>query len=167
MRYALGRARTAPPAALVIAAALAAVSADVFRGGGSSKTPAIFLLGILAAMGLVRIATNWRILVAGMLLVVILVPSDGRYTLAGGLPIQLEPYRVVAGFMIIGWLIAMLVDPRVRARSTKLEGPVMLIILATVGSVFVNPGRVETVTTYVIKSMSLFACFMLLLYLMV
>jgi hypothetical protein len=115
----------------------------------------------------IRIARNWSILIAAMLTVVLLIPSDGRYNLGAGLPIQLEPYRIVAGMLIAGWIVALLVDPRVRIRATKMEGPIVLIIVATIGSDLLNPGRVGSTSTYVIKALWLLACFVLFLYLTV
>jgi hypothetical protein len=48
-----------------------------------------------------------------------------------------------------------------------MEGPVGLIVLATLGSEVVNPGRVAGTESYVIKAIWLFACFVLWLYLVV
>jgi hypothetical protein len=167
MRFAIARARELPLSAAAICAAAALLAADVLAGGNESKGPAIALLGILALLVAVRIATSWSRLICGIGLVVILIPSDGRYTLSGGLPFQLEPYRIFVGLLIIGWLIALLVDPRVRARRTKLDAPLMLILLATLGSEVVNAGRVGTTSTYVVKALWLFACFLLFVYLTV
>ncbi len=167
MRLAIARARELPLSAALIAAAIALLTADVVAGKGDSKVPAIALIAVLLVVGAVRIATRWSWLVSAMLLVVILIPSDGRYTLSGGLPFQLEPYRIAVGALIIGWIAAMLVDPRVRARATKLEGPLILLVIATLGSELVNPATVGRYSSYVVKAIWLFACFVIFLYLLV
>ena len=59
-----------------------------------------------------------------MLLVVLLIPSDGRYTLPYG-GVRLEPYRILVGLLLVGWVVSLLVDPRVRARATGFEGPMI------------------------------------------
>jgi hypothetical protein len=169
VRLAIARARELPLSAAALAATVALLAADVMAGGSGSESeaPAIALVAILVALVAVRVAASWSRLVCGMVLVVLLIPSDGRYTLAGGLPFQLEPYRIAVGLLIIGWIIALLVDPRVEARATKFEAPLMLIVLATVGSVLFNPTRVGGHTSYVVKAMWLFACFILFVYLTV
>jgi hypothetical protein len=167
MRPAIARARELPISAAALAAAVALVAAAVIAGGSVTKVPALVLVAALAVVVVVRIAASWPRLIYAILLVVILIPSDGRYTLSGGLPFQLEPYRIVIGFLIVGWIVALLVDPRVRARATKLEAPLILIVVATLGSVLVNPGRVGSVSTYVVKGLWLFAFFLAFLYLMV
>ena len=72
-------------------------------------------------------------IVTAMMLIALLVPSDGRYALPNRRR-TFEPYRVALGLLLIGWIIALLVDPRVRLRATGFEGPLMLIVCATVGS---------------------------------
>jgi hypothetical protein len=167
MREAIARARGVPPSAAVIVAAVAVLTGDVLRGGGRSKAVPLAVIGLLAAMAAVRVARSWPALVSGMLAVVILIPSDGRYTLGSGLPIQLEPYRLVVALLLVGWLIALLVDPRVHARATSMDRPVLLIVAATLGSELANPGRVGSTESYVVKAVWLFACFVLWLYLVV
>jgi polysaccharide biosynthesis protein PslJ len=111
----------------------------------------------------------WPSLV-GALIVVILVIPIRRYTLsvdAG--PFELEPYRVLVGFIVIGWIASLLVDRRVRLRSTGLEGPIALIWIAIVGSIFVN---LETISALgleqsVVKNLTFFASFFVVLYLIV
>ena len=112
-------------------------------------------------------ARRWSWMVGALIGVVILIPSDGRYALAAHLPIQMEPYRLVVALLITGWLVALLVDPRVRARTSGLEGPLTLITVAILGSEVVNPARVGSVSSYVIKAVWLFACLILSFYLIV
>ena len=46
-----------------------------------------------------------------------------RYGLPGNLPFDLEPYRLLVGLVIAAWFVlALLIDPRVRFRKAGLEG---------------------------------------------
>lgn len=167
MRFALDRARGLPPSVVVIAASVALLVADIARGGGDSKYVPLIVIGPIMAMAFVHLAKRWSWMVALTVVIVVVIPNDGRYTLSAHLPIQMEPYRVIVAMLIVGWLVALLVDPRVRARASVLDRPLALIILATLGSEFVNPGRVDTLSNYVIKAVWLFACLALLYYVIV
>ena len=159
--------RRVPPAVVVIAAAAAVLTGDVVRGGASNKYAPLAVIGVILGAVVIRLAKRWSWLVASMLVVIVLIPNDGRYILAAHLPIQIQPYRLVVGLIVVGWIIALLVDPRVRARATKLDAPIILIIVATLGSEIANPGRAGALSSYVIKSMWLFATLIFLFYLMV
>ena len=167
MRFALDRARGVPPSVVVIAASVALLVADIARGGGDSKYVPLIVIGPIMAMAFVHLAKRWSWMVALTVVIVVVIPNDGRYTLSAHLPIQMEPYRVIVAMLIVGWLVALLVDPRVRARASVLDRPLALIILATLGSEFVNPSRVDTLSNYVIKAVWLFACLALLYYVIV
>ena len=143
------------------------LAADVLAGGGQAKILAAAVIAFVVAFWLTRIAKSWPTLVSGMLLVALLIPSNGIYALPEALPFQLEPYRVVAGLLLVGWVIALAVDPRVRARATRFELPLLVIACATLGSEVANPGRVATYTSFVLKAIWLLACFILFCYLMV
>jgi len=149
-----------------IAGALGLITLGVAAGSPTiSLVPALLLLVALLGAVAVRIAASWPRLIIGIALVDLLIPSDGRYIVGGGLPFQLEPYRIVVGVLIIGWLAALLVDPEIRARRSRFEGPIWLILLAILGSELLNPGRVSHVQSNVIKSLWLFLSFVLLMYL--
>jgi len=167
VRVALGRARGFPPAATVVAASVALLAAYLARGHGNLKYAPLIVIGPILTIVFVSLAKRWSWMVALTVVVVIVIPNDGRYTLAAHLPIQMEPYRVIVGLVIVGWLVALLVDPRVRACATRLDRPIALIVIATLGSEFMNPGRMATVTSYVIKAIWLLACLVLLYYVIV
>jgi len=156
-----------PASVVAIGALLALLTADAIAGGGQAEAMAAALLAVVFAVWVVRLAKSWTVLISAMLLVALLIPSDGRYVVPGGLPFQLEPYRLVVGLLLVGWIISLLVDPRVRVRATGFEGPIILIICAAAGSEFANPGRVDTVSSFVVKALWLLACFMLFCYLVV
>lgn len=137
---------------------------------GQPKAAEIVAAAILAvALGwvFVRVAAHWTWLLYGLVAVDLLIPEDDRYVLKGSVGFQLEPYRGFLMLMLVGWLAALAVDPRVRARKTKFDGPLLLIAIATVGSDVFNPGRVDPMTSFVIKALALFTSLMLFLYVFV
>jgi polysaccharide biosynthesis protein PslJ len=157
-------ARRLPASAVAISGVLGLLVIDILSGGEGSL-PAAALIALVLAVALAAFLVHWPRVIAGLLLVVLLIPSDGRYILPGNLPFQLEPYRVVVGLLLAGWIGALLVDPRVRFRATKFEGPLILIAVATLGSEIANPSRVSGLSSSVIKAIWLFLCFVLALYL--
>ena len=71
----------------------------------------------------------------------------------------------MVGLLLIGWFISLLVDRRVRWRATGFEGPLLMIVAVTLGSDLANPGRVGSVSSFVVKELWLFGCFVLFVYL--
>jgi hypothetical protein len=131
----------------------------------------IFELSALAAVVVVgalahRTLLQWQVLVGFAILVIFLVPIK-RYTLTGNLPFELEPYRLVIILILSGWVTSLLIDPRVALRRSGFEGPMLLIGIATVGSVLVNPGRVTEVQSEVIKGLMYLGSFFLVYFLIV
>ncbi len=156
-----------PPSVAAVGAYLALLTADVLAGGAHVEAVALGLLVLLFAICAVRLARSWTVLIAAMVLVVLLIPNNGSYILPEALPFQLEPYRVAVGLLLVGWIISLLIDPRVRARASGFEGPLALIIAVTLGSDLANPGLVDSVSTNVVKALWLFGCFVLFYYLVV
>jgi O-antigen ligase len=161
------REQRVPPSVAVMGALLALLAGDILAGAGQAEVIAAALLAVVFATWLMRLAKNWTALVGGMLLVALLIPNDGSYTLPEALPFKLEPYRLVVGLLLIGWIISLLIDRQVRARATGFEGPLISIVLVTLASDLANPGRVAGLSSYVIKALWLFFCFVLFAYLVV
>ena len=155
-----------PKSAVILVAAVGLLVADVLVHG-QGKTPAALVLAIVVMLVAAHVASRWSWLVSGLVIVDLLIPSDGRYTLAGMSAFQLEPYRVFVALLLVGWFGSLLCDPRVRLRRTGFEGPLGLILLSIAGSLLVNPGRLSGVMSFVIKSVSLEASFLLVIYLVV
>jgi hypothetical protein len=63
----------------------------------------------------------------------------------------------------------MLVDPRVRLRATGLEAPLLMFVFAALGSILVNVGRINAlgVQEFVLKKLTFFISFFIVLYLVV
>jgi len=159
--------RRVPPSALAIGGTIGLVSIDIIVRRGGGKTAAEAMIAVLLGLAVGRLVRSWTAALGGLLLVVLLIPSDGRVVLPGGLPFQLEPYRFVVGFLVVGWIASLLVDPRVKMRKSGFEGPLLMIGLAVLGSELSNPGRVSSVSTHVIKYVWLFAFFLLAFYMVV
>ena len=73
-----------------------------------------------------------------IVLVILLIPMR-RYTLPSSLPFQLEPYRVIVGFVAAGWLTSLLIDRRLSVRRTGLELPVGCYVVVMTLSMGANP----------------------------
>jgi hypothetical protein len=106
---------------------------------------------------------SWRSLLLAVVAVVLFIPIR-RFAFPGALPIQLEPYRLLVGLVLIGWGASLLVDSRVRVRRTGLEGPLLLICLAVFGSIVANPAGVSAAATDVLKAVMFFVSFVLFYY---
>lgn len=162
----------APPPArsvapLIIVSAITALSfagilAAPMQAEKIAPLAAIAVLAVVAHKTLLR----WQSLLAILILVVLLIPIK-RYSLPGNLPFDLEPYRLLVGLMALGWLSSLLVDPRVRARATGFEAPVGLLLIALFGSVVANPSRVAAVDSEVVKGLTFFLSYIIILYVVV
>jgi hypothetical protein len=94
-----------------------------------------------------RVLLRWHSLVGGIVLLIMFIPIK-RYKLFSGLPFDLEPYRLAVGLVAAVWVAALLVDPRVRLRRSKLDPPLLLILAAIIGSILSNIPRIgQTVFT--------------------
>ncbi len=158
-----------PKSAVILIAAVGFLAADVLVGG-QAKTPAAVVLAIVVLLGAAHVAARWSWLVSGLVIIDLLIPSDGRYTLAGmgaSSSFQLEPYRVFVALLLVGWIASLLSDPRMKFRRTGFEGPLGLIVFAMVGSLLLNPSRVNSTMSFVIKSLWLEVSFLLIIYLIV
>jgi hypothetical protein len=124
-----------------------------------------FVTALLAAATLTYAPTlAWRSLLAFLVVVIVFIPIR-VYSVRAELPFALEPYRVVVAALFLGWLAALLIDPRVRLRRTGFEGPLALVVIAAFGSVLANLSRVDLLQANVVKSLTFFASFILLVYL--
>src|SRR6516225_5366180 len=104
-----------PPSSVVmILVALALLAVTVAVSVNHALIAGAGVLALVIAFWTPRLIASWPRCIAGLVLVVMLIPID-RYTVAGAsLPFQLEPYRLVLGLLVLGWIGALLVDSRVR-----------------------------------------------------
>jgi len=112
-----------------------------------------------------RYLLAWQTLLGYVLVVILFVPIR-RFVVNSGLPIQLEPYRILVAVVLLVWLAALLVDPKVRWRRTGAEGPLVLYLVAIAGSLALNLPRVvgQGLTPEVVKKLWLFASFLLIIF---
>jgi len=124
----------------------------------------VTLLAVVATTGYRRLL-RWEALLSALLLVILFIPIR-RYTLPGGLPFQLEPYRLLTVFVAGGWFASLLVDPRIRLRRTGFDLQLGLIALSMLLSDAINGGRIHDlgVQTEVVKKLTFFASFFAIAY---
>jgi hypothetical protein len=133
------------------------------------RTQANPVLGAMA-VGLVLVAFQRRLLawpvVLGYVLAVIMFVPIRRYTLAGNMPFELEPYRLLIAIVLFAWLLAVLVDPVTRWRRLHLEAPVICLLLAVLASIVLNLHTITAggLTGPVVKQLSFLASFLLVMY---
>jgi len=110
---------------------LAAVAA------AQSGFPVAFALGAFAIpLTLVAFQStllSWQTLLGAILVVILIIPIR-RYTVVGGGPVELEPYRVLIALVLGGWFLALAADPNVRWRATGYGAPIAVLWLGVFGS---------------------------------
>jgi O-antigen ligase len=166
VRVVAGAAQRGPvvPSAVVICG-LALLSLTVLSGVG---VMAVAVLVAAAGLGALtyRSFLQWRIFVATIILVILFVPIR-RYALPGHLPFNLEPYRILVALVLGGWLVSLLVDPKVRLAGSVFDRQIGLVVAAVLASDVLNPGRVNSVGSSVPKALSFFLSYVLVYYLIV
>jgi hypothetical protein len=140
--------------------------------GVVSSAPMVLVAPAAALMALLgaghRVLLRWQALLAGLLLVILFIPIR-RYEFPGNLPFQLEPYRLYVLLLGAAWFSSLLIDSRIRARASGLEGPFTVIGVAILGSIVVNSGRIHAdgLTTDVVKKTTFFVSFVVVFYVVV
>lgn len=140
---------------------IAAVAAST-RGVPPTLVLAVFVVPLVLVAGQ-RVLLAWETLL-GLILAVILFIPIRRYTIGGGLPIELEPYRVLIAIVLGCWLCAVAADPKVRWRSTGFAAPIVTILVAILGSLALNLPRVDAVSAFVVKQVTFFGSYLLVMY---
>jgi polysaccharide biosynthesis protein PslJ len=154
---------TREPAALLVVASLGILGMAVVAGTGVKLVgPIVVVIAIVAATH--RALFRWHSLVGLILAVVLFVPI-GRYALPGSLPFHLELYRVVVALVVATWLASLLVDERIRWRSTPLDRPLLSLLACILLSELTNPGRVNQYGSFVVKTLTFFLSFVFVYYL--
>ena len=149
----------------VVLGALALLTLTVLTGTRPLETAPVIALTIVFALAY-RTLLSWDSLLTLLVVVILFIPIQ-RYVLPGSLPFELEPYRLLVAFIVAGWTASLLVDPTVRLRRTGLELPIVLIMVAVLGSIVANGGRVAAREPEVVKGVTFFLSFVLLLFLIV
>lgn len=148
-------------------ASLILLALAIVLAGAVALPPSAALLAAAALVGFAhRRLLRWDVLVGALIAVILFVPVR-RFVIPSGLPFQLEPYRILISFVVIGWGLSLLGDSRVRLRRTGFEAPLFLIVVATFASVAVNGDRVIENSALVAKSLTFFASYLLFFFLVV
>jgi polysaccharide biosynthesis protein PslJ len=146
---------------IVIGLAILAALAASARGISLAMVLAVFVLPLVLVAGQ-RILLAWQTLL-GLILAVILFIPIRRYTVGGGLPIELEPYRILIAIVLACWLLALAADPGVRLVPTGFAKPMLLLAVAIVGSLAFNLTRANEASAFVVKQVSFFASYLLVM----
>ena len=158
-----------PPRAVAISVVLALLAASITVGQVKvAELLAAAVLGYVFARAFKELLSHWSWLIYGLAAINLLIPEDDRYTLhgTGGAGFELEPYRVILTVMILAWIAALMIDPEVRFRKTKFDGPLALIFVAIAGSEIFNAARVSSLSSFVTKALFLVLCLLALLYIL-
>jgi polysaccharide biosynthesis protein PslJ len=150
---------------IVLGVGIALVLAAAVTSGGSNMLLGAFVLG-LAVVAYQRVLLAWPTLLALILVVILFIPIR-RYTVGGSLPIELEPYRIVIALVLMCWFCALAADPNVRWRRTGLEGPIAALLLVILLSLAANIGRVNAASEIVVKQVSFFVSYFVVVYFVV
>lgn len=166
MKLVLGEGRREPVvASVIVLAALTLVAATVLAGAAVQvSVPVLGFVVLLAVTHKWLLA--WRSLLGLTVLTILFIPIK-RYTLPGGLPFNLELYRVLVAFIVIAWLTALLVDPRVRLRASGLETPLLGFLAIVMLSLLANSSRVNALGDDVVKTVTFFLSYVLVFYFVV
>jgi hypothetical protein len=168
MRVILGEGRGAPAlASAILLIGLGALVLTVFSGLPLLGIAVATIAGAVFAISH-RWLLRWQTLVGTLILVILFIPIR-NYVLPGGLPFQLEPYRILVALFVAFWLTSLLIDQRVRLRRSGLEGPLFLIVFSALISDVLNSTRITSqfLGSNVIKSLTFFVGFILVFYLVV
>jgi polysaccharide biosynthesis protein PslJ len=166
MRVVQGEDRRGPIASSVVVLGALAVLAFTTIGHQSVATVApITAVVVVAAVAYKKILA-WQTLIGLILVSIVFIPIR-RYELPASLPFHLEPYRLLVAFVAVGWLTSLLIDPRVRLRTSGLEAPLGLYVMTILISLLANSHRVGTVSGEVYKRLAFFASFFILMYLII
>ena len=151
----------------IVVGALAVLALTVVTDTGARYAVPLVALVVGATVGYRHVLT-WRTLVSALIVVILFIPIR-RYSFPGNLPFELEPYRMLVALIGAGWLASLLADPRVRLRRSGLEGPIGLLVFASLASVLANGSRIGDIGVGpdVSKKVTFFASYLLVFYLFV
>jgi hypothetical protein len=148
-------------------AALLLVTEGVLKGSKAAAALAPLLALVATVAATHRRLFRWETLTAILVATILLIPIK-RYTIPGN-AFNLEPYRLFLAALTAGWWVALLVDRRVRFRKSGVEAPILVFVLAVLGSIAANDARIQAlgVQKEVVKTLTFFASFFILFYLVV
>ena len=147
---AAGGERAGLKTALVLGSVALLAASEVVGQPTTITLASVLVVAAAGAAWLSRAATRWETLIGAVVLVILFVPIK-RYKFVVELPFDLELYRIVLAVVIVIWGLAMLADRRVRLRRSFLDGPLLLFLVAVLGSVLTNLGRLVDSEAWIIQ----------------
>jgi hypothetical protein len=150
-------------ALLAIGACVALVLGTAIADSYSTTTLAAVTF-VLVVIAWERQLLAWPTMTGYVIAVLLFIPIR-RFTIGGGLPFTLEPYRLLVILVLAAWLLAVLADPRARWRKTGLEGPIVAFTVVAIASIMLNLAWIAHtgITGAVGKQVSIFASFLLVM----
>ena len=141
------------------------LTAAALTGGTAARATPLVAVALTLALAH-RSLLRWQALLNALIVVIFFIPIR-RYALPGGLPFQLEPYRILIAFIAAGWIASLLVDPRVRLRRSNFDAPLLAVAMSILASVVWNHSRINAlgVQSEVTKRLTFFLSFFLIVYL--
>ena len=166
----LSRLRRVPsPSSVLVGASLLLLLAATAAAAHSGS---LKLAGLALGASLVflwsQLWWSWRSLITLLLAVIWFIPIK-RYGFPFHLPFDVEPYRVLVAFLVVIWVVALLIDRRVRLRAGKIGISVIAFLVVVLVSIAANYRYVEgeNLEIYILKSLSFFLSFVLIYLLLV
>ena len=156
---------SAPQAELALGVLVGLAILVVAGASLTGRHPAAVLALCVIPLTLVafqRTLLSWQTLLGSILVVILVIPIR-RYTIAGGGPIELEPYRILIAVVLGCWFLALAADPKIRWRRTGYGAPIAVLWLGIFASLSLNLGRVNGSSEQVIKQVSFFGSYFLVL----
>jgi polysaccharide biosynthesis protein PslJ len=131
------------------------------KGVNPGLVLAVFVLPLVIVAGQ-RVLLAWPTLLGAILVVILFIPIR-RYTIGSGGPVAIEPYRVLIAVVLGCWFLALAADPKVRWHPTGWGAPVFALWLTILASLALNLGRVNAVGSLVLKQLSFFLSYFLVM----
>jgi hypothetical protein len=157
-----GSTRRTERALWIIVAGMALVTlAAAMRGIQPAFVAGVFVVP-LVLVAFQRTLLSWQTMLGAILVVILFIPIR-RYTIASGGPIELEPYRILIALVLGCWFLALAADPEVRWRPTGYGVPIAVVWLGIFASLALNLGRVNADSAQVIKTVTFFGSYFLVL----
>ena len=132
--------------------------------------PVVPVVGFLAVLAILavghRTLLQWQSLTALLIAVVMFVPI-GRFSIPLALPFGLELYRLSVAAVLGAWTASLLVDRRLSLRHSPYDRAFAIMLVAILGSLALNIGRVAPLATPVLKAITFFLSFVLVHYFIV